>query len=82
MLIGLSFERRVRSFTHVRVVAKDLDRLVIGQCPGDLGVDPRNGPQLARPVRLVVRPGDPGGLVRSPFGGEGGAGGHAGVLVS
>ncbi len=36
----------------------------------DLAVDPWNGREAAGPIVAIVRPGDPGGLVRLPFGGH------------
>ena len=50
------------------VVAQDLDRLVTGDDARDLGVDPRNRAELARPVGLVMRPADPGRAMRLPLG--------------
>ena len=49
-------------------VAEDLDRLEVGEHARDLAVDPGNRRELARPVRLVVRPRDPGRAVRLPLG--------------
>src|SRR5215218_7695355 len=67
--------------THIVIVAEDLHPLVLREHTDNLGVHPWDGPQLPRPVRLVVRPGDPGGLVERPLGGEGVARRHAGGLV-
>src|SRR5674476_1347140 len=53
------------------VMAENLDALVLRDDSRDLGVYPRENAELTRPVRLVVRPGDPGGVVRMPLGGEG-----------
>jgi len=36
----------------------------------DFAVDPGDGLELVRPVLRVMRPGDPCGGVRSPFGGH------------
>ena len=36
----------------------------------DFAIDPGDGLEFARPVLGVVGPGDPGGGVRSPFGGH------------
>ena len=58
------------AFSHVFGVAEDLDRLVRREHARDLGVHPRDGPELARPVGLVVRPADPGRPVRLPLGGH------------
>ena len=48
----------------------DVHGLDAAEMADDLGVDPGNGRELARPVVAVVRPGDPGRLVRLPFGGH------------
>jgi hypothetical protein len=52
------------------VVTEDLDALMPRDDARDLGVDPRDGSKLAGPVRLMVWPRDPGGIVRLPLGGE------------
>ena len=64
------FEDGARASRDRLGVAEDLDRLVVGEHARDLGVDPRNRPELARPVRLVMRPRDPGRAVRLPLGGH------------
>ena len=58
-----------RLFLGRVVVHEDAHLLVLGECPRDLGVDPRDRRELARPVRLVVRPRDPGGVVTLPLSG-------------
>src|SRR5208337_381217 len=37
------------------------------QIANDFGIDPRDGCELARPVRAIVRPRDPCSFVRLPF---------------
>src|SRR5690606_33632014 len=56
-----------RLLAHFLVLDEDLDALVPVQHADDLGVHPWDRFELARPVRLVVRPADPGGGVRLPF---------------
>ena len=53
-----------RDWTRMRT------RLAGRELADDLAVDPGDGRELARPVARVVRPGDPGGLVRLPLGGH------------
>ena len=52
-------------------ISSDWQRISTGSCIGedarDLGVDPRNRTEFAGPVRLVMRPGDPGRAVRLPL---------------
>ena len=60
-------ECRARGVDHILGVAEDFDRLVVGEHPDDLGVDPRNRSELSGPVRLVMRPADPGCPVRLPL---------------
>ena len=57
------------------VVDQQLDPLAGGQLADDLAVDPGDRPEAARPVGRVVRPGEPGRLVRLPLGGHARAGG-------
>ncbi len=57
---GVRVERDACAREHLVVVTEDLDALVVGEHARDLRVDPGNRPELARPVGLVVRPGDPG----------------------
>ena len=38
--------------------------------PHHFAIDPGNGREFARPVTGVVRPGEPGGFMRFPFGGH------------
>src|SRR5258708_14789008 len=52
------------------IMAKDLDTLMPMECTYDLRVHPGNGRELCRPVRFVVRPGDPGSVVAGPLGRE------------
>src|SRR5581483_5107815 len=49
---------------------KNLDALASMQHARDLRIDPGNRLELARPVRLVMRPRDPGGFVRLPLCGK------------
>ena len=57
----LLFQRR-RSRTRIRT------RSTRRKLAHDLAVDPRDGREPAGPVVAIVRPGDPGGLVRLPLG--------------
>ncbi len=52
------------------IVDQDVDPLDAREVTNDLGVDPRNRLELARPVGAIVRPRDPGGVVRLPLGGH------------
>ena len=61
--------RRARCFRRA-VLHQDAHRSTAAQLAHDLGIHPRNGREAARPVVAIVRPGDPGGLVRLPFGGH------------
>ena len=54
----------------LRPLTRTLTRLDAAQVPDDLGVDPGDRRELAGPVVAVVGPGDPGRLVRLPFGGH------------
>src|SRR5439155_3116334 len=63
------------------VVYQDVDALAGVQVPDDLGIHPWDGRKLAGPVVPAMRPGDPGRLMRFPFGRHvvakfGGKGGH------
>ena len=55
---------------HGRVADHDVDRLGPAEQADDLGIHPRDGPELAGPILAVVRPGDPGRRVRLPFRGH------------
>ena len=63
-------EMLLRRRTHGRIVTQNLDPLARREYARDVGVDPGNGSQLTRPVGFVVRPRNPGGLVRMPLGGH------------
>ena len=52
------------------IVAKNFDALTAVQYADDLGVDPRNRVELAWPIGLMMRPGDPCGVVTLPLGGK------------
>jgi hypothetical protein len=52
------------------VVDEDVDVFDAREMTNDLAVDPRDGLEFAGPVVGVMRPGDPGGGVRSPLGGH------------
>ena len=54
----------------VGIVDEDVDGFDLGEVANDFGVDPGDGLEFSGPVFGVVRPGDPGGGVRSPFGGH------------
>ncbi len=56
--------RRRRSTTRMRTRSRG------ASCAHDLGVDPGDRRELARPVASLVRPGDPGRRVRLPLGGH------------
>ena len=60
---------RARFFGR-RIIDDQFDPLVPRQMANDFGVHPWNGLELARPVVAVVRPSQPGGVVRLPFGGH------------
>ena len=66
----------VGAFCGGCIVDEDVHVLDAGEVADDVGVDPGDGREFARPVVGVVRPGDPGGGVRVPLGG------HAVVVVS
>jgi hypothetical protein len=61
-------EQRTRILRDGLVVTEDLHALVLAEGANDLGIDPGNRTKLARPVRLVVRPGDPRCVVLLPLG--------------
>ena len=63
-------EQAVGAALGGEVVDEDVDVFDAGEMADDLGVDPRDGLELAGPVLGVVGPGDPGGGVRLPFGGH------------
>ena len=52
------------------VVDDQFDALVASEVADDLGVDPWNRLELARPIAVIVRPGEPRCGVRLPFGGH------------
>ena len=52
------------------VVYEDAYALDARQFAHDFGIDPGNRGEPAGPVAAVMRPGDPGSLVRFPFGGH------------
>ncbi len=54
----------------VGIVDEDVDGLDLGEVADDFGVDPGNGLKFSGPVLGIVRPGDPGGGMRSPLGGH------------
>ena len=54
----------------VGIVDEDVDGFDLGEVADDFGVDPGDGLEFSGPVLGVVRPGDPGGGVRSPLGGH------------
>src|SRR5262249_55467641 len=58
---------------------QELNVFVPRECPDDLGVYPRDRPEPAGPVGLVVRPGEPGRGVRLPLGWHAVAAGGGGV---
>ncbi len=58
----------LRALAYDLRVAEDFDGLDAGQSPRDFSVDPRNRFELARPVGLEVRPRNPRGAMRFPFG--------------
>src|SRR6266513_742550 len=70
ILHAVGAEQRTRVLRNRLVVTKNLHAIEIAQCANDLRVHPRDRGELARPVRLVVRPGDPGCIVLLPLGGH------------
>jgi hypothetical protein len=60
-----------RRVAYRLVMAEDLDALVLREHARDLGIDPWDRSELAWPIGLVVRPGDPGSAVPVPLGGGG-----------
>src|SRR4029078_940212 len=65
---GVGINDLARSGANLFRLAEDLDVFMVRDHAGDLGVDPRDRSELARPVRLVVRPANPRGAVRLPLG--------------
>ena len=61
---------RPSAFFGTFTVDDEIDPLVARQVSDDLGIDPRDGLELARPVAFEMRPREPSGLVRLPFGGH------------
>ena len=59
-----------RAFLRLRVIDQDVHALARREQADDLRVDPRNRLEFSRPVFGIVRPGQPGGLVRLPLGGH------------
>ena len=53
-----------------RIVDDELDAFMPGQMADDFRVDPRDRLKLSRPVITIMRPCQPGGLVRLPFRGH------------
>ena len=64
------------AFFERGVFDQNADALHARQPPHDIAIDPRNGREFSRPIGSLVRPGEPGGFVRLPFGGH--APGHLG----
>ena len=62
--------REVRRLLAARDYDGVIDRLDVRDDARDLGVDPWNRRELPRPIRLVMRPADPGGAMPVPFGGH------------
>ena len=62
------------------IVHEDVYLLNAGKPTNDLAIHPGDGLELAWPVQRVMRPGDPGGSVGSPFGGHAKAQGRIGGL--
>ena len=56
------------AFLGCGIVDNNVDFFPASQMADDLGVDMRDAGELTRPVALVVRPGNPGRLVRLPLG--------------
>ena len=50
------------------VTHDQLDPLVFSEVADDLGINPRDGLEFARPIPAIVRPCQPCGGVRFPFG--------------
>ena len=54
----------------VAVLHQDAHALDAREMAHDVGIDPGNRREFAGPVGALVRPGEPGGFVRLPFGGH------------
>src|SRR5581483_3544549 len=67
---ALPLQHAVRALLRSRVVDKNVHVLNAGEPAHDLAVHPWNRLKLLRPVLRIVRPGDPGGSMRSPLGGH------------
>src|SRR4051812_41925289 len=52
------------------VLNNHLDAFMLREIANDLGYHPRDRLKFSRPVRAIVRPRQPGGCVRRPFGGH------------
>src|SRR5262249_46857449 len=61
-------ENRPRLPLGAGVLHQDAHALAGHEMAHHLAVDPRDGRELPRPVTPLVRPGEPGGGVRLPFG--------------
>src|SRR5580704_10343382 len=55
---------------HRLVLDKNSDALDLREMAHDVRVNPGNGSKFSRPVGFFMRPGEPGGGVRFPFGGH------------
>ena len=64
------FEHRPRTLFRTRVIDDQVDALMPGQVADDFGIDPRDRVELTRPVAAKMRPGEPCGFMRLPFGGH------------
>src|SRR5437762_2440135 len=66
--------QRARSIEHFarvgRIIDDQLDALMPRMMANDFRVDPRDRLELAGPVIAIMRPRQPGGPVRLPFGRE------------
>ncbi len=56
------------AFFQCGILHQNADLFDARQPPHDIAVDPRNRREFAGPIGTLVRPGQPGGFVRLPFG--------------
>jgi hypothetical protein len=54
----------------IGILDQNADTLHSREVPDNLAVEPRDGFEFPRPIRFLVRPGEPGGGVRLPFSGH------------
>src|SRR5260370_25011960 len=64
------FEHRPRALLPTCIIYDQIHTLMPRQVADDFGIDPWDRIELARPVAAKVRPGEPRGFMRLPFGGH------------